>query len=333
MRVAYVKAPYSFEIREETCRPLQKNEVLVEVRACGICGTDLHTAATEAKELITFGHEVAGIVREAGPWVTNVKPGDRVALESSAFCRECKDCRNGQPELCKQVITYKWGQDPMGFAERIIAPAELAVPIGGIPFDEASLLEPMGVAMDLVRAADIKLNDDVLVVGLGPIGLMALRMAVLTGARTVCGAELPDAKRRIEIAKLYGAHEVFLETPPGGYDKILVTAPPSVIPGMLRIANLGGIVAFLGIQYGPGASITFDANDFHFKKLQLRASYASPALYFPRCIDMIVSGAVDVKPLISHRFPLGGLAGAMTALRDDRANAVKMVMVNEEGSP
>jgi L-iditol 2-dehydrogenase len=338
MRVAYVKAPFMIELREEEYRPLRSNEILVAVRACGICGTDLQTAATEAKEFTTFGHEVAGIVRETGASVTNVTPGSRVALESSAFCRDCRDCRNGQPDLCKQVITYQWGQDPMGFADCIIAPAELAVPIGDMPFDQATLLEPMGVAMDLVRAAEIKPNDDVLVAGLGPIGLMALRLAVLAGARTVYGAELSDAARRIELAKGYGAHKIILtdqtqlaevKTPYGGFDKILVTAPPRVIPDTFKIANLGGIVAFLGIQYGPGADITFDANDFHFKKLQLRASYASPALYFPRCIDMLRSGAVDAAPLISHRFPLDGLAGAMTALRDDRAAAVKMVMVQE----
>lgn len=338
MKSAWVKAPYQFDLREADIREMKENEVLIRIRACGICGTDVHTAATEAKEWQTFGHEVAGVVEKVGKSVSNVKPGDAVTLESSTFCRFCEHCRNGRPELCSQGPRYTWGRDPMGFGEYMLAACEQTVRFEGISFEEATLVEPMGVALDLANTADIRLNDDVLVVGLGPIGLMAVRLAKLMGARKVYAAELSSAARRVELAAQFGADEIIFTDQVSidqyafarGYvDKVLVTAPPRMIPPSLKIAGYGGTIAFIGIQFGEGADITFDANEFHFKKLQLKASYAAPALYFPRCIDMIRSGAVDVKALISHTFRLPELESAFETLRTDRANTVKMIMINE----
>lgn len=338
MKVAYVKAPFQFEIRDEQIRSITEDEVLIKIVACGVCGTDIHTAATEAKDWQTFGHEVAGIVEQVGKNVVNVVPGDTVTLESSTFDRYCDNCRNGRVDLCCAGPRYEWGKDPMGFGEYMIASKEQVVKFEGISFEEASIIEPMGVAMDLCYTGDIRLNDDVLVIGLGPIGLCAVRLAKLMGARKVYAAELSHAKRRIEIAKQFGADEIIFTDKESieeyrfdrsGVDKVLVTAPPRMIPPSIKIANYGGIVAYIGIQFGKGAEITFDANDFHFKKLQLRASFAAPALYFPRCIDLVKSGAVDLSVLISHTIRLEEIGKAMDILKNDPENAVKIVMVNE----
>lgn len=337
MKAAYLKSPFQFEIREFEKEPVGDNQILVKVKACGICGTDLHSAATDAKEWKPFGHEIAGIVEDIGKNVDNVKAGQKVALESGTFDRYSTVVRNGSPELNNQGPNY-WETQPMGFADYIYVPKELAVPFDRISFEEASIVEPLGVALDLAYTADIKINDDVVVVGLGPIGLLALRLAKLMGARNVYGVEYSEAERRVEIAKLYGAKDVILadkmnfcdyKYPRGGVDKVLVTAPPKVIPMALDILNWGGNVSFIGIEYGDEGKITFDANDFHFKKVQLRASFASPALYFPRCLELIESGAIDVKPLISDRFKLEEIKQAMLKLRDDKRNAVKAVMIND----
>ncbi|MCL2707684.1 MAG: alcohol dehydrogenase catalytic domain-containing protein, partial [Defluviitaleaceae bacterium] len=252
MRAVYVKAPFEFEIREIDLRELRENEILVSVRACGVCGTDMQTASTEAKDFVSFGHEVSGVVLRAGGGVKNVEPGLRVALESSAFCRSCDMCRNGRPDLCGGVITYDWGADTLGFADMLIAPAELAVPIEEMPFDVAAVLEPMGVAMDLFLTADVKPGDDVLVIGLGPIGLLALKFAVISGANRVVGASPHYATKRIETALAYGASDIILtdltkeERAQGGFDKVLVTAPPGAIPSAIKAAKTGGTVAYIG---------------------------------------------------------------------------------------
>ena len=112
----------------------------------------------------------------------------------------------------------------------------------------------------------------------------------------------------------------------GGLDRVLVTAPPKTIPTAIKVSNVGGIIAFLGIDYGPGGNVTFDSNVFHIKKLQLRSSFASPALYFPECLDLIKAGIVDTKELITHKFRLEDIDAGITRFRDDRAAGIKAVM-------
>jgi L-iditol 2-dehydrogenase len=226
----------------------------------------------------------------------------------------------------------------MGFSELIIAPREMAIPFSGMSHPQAALVEPLGVAIDLVKTADLQLGNHVLVIGVGPIGLMAIALARMQGASRVFAASPSRAEKRIELARRFGAEEVFLADrggfdasrfPRGGPDRVLVTAPPSALPSAIDAARVGGIVAFIGIEYGPRATVSFDANAFHFKKLQLRASFAGPALYFPMALELIRTGRIDAASLVSHRFGLDEIARGFIALRDDKSAAVKGVMVND----
>ena len=286
MRVAYVKAPFQFELREmEIPRP-GEGQILLDVRACAVCGTDMHTAALEAVEYTSFGHEIAGVVLETGSGVHRLQPGDKVAVESGTFCHVCENCRNGRTDLCtngKSII------------------------------------------------------DDVAVVGLGPIGLMTIALAKAAGARNIYAIQKSDrSKARIELAKKLGATVILTKDtdlnsypfPRGGLNKIMVTAGPSVIPEMFKIAVYGGIISFLGIDMANG-NITFNANDFHFKKLQLRASYAVPALWFPRALDLLKNKVVDPDDFITQTFPLEEIQKWFEKQRDDSSDVIKMVMVKE----
>jgi threonine dehydrogenase-like Zn-dependent dehydrogenase len=293
-------------------------------------------ASSAADDWQPVGHEVSGVVHAAGGKVSNAKVGDNVVLESGTFDRFAPESRNGRVDLNNKGPNF-WLTGPMGFADYIIVPREVCVPFEGIAFEEASMIEPLGVALDMFYTADISMGDDVLVVGLGPIGLMALRLAKSAGARKVYGAELSQCAKRIEVAKLYGADDVILSDKQkieeyafenGGVNKVMLSAPPKVIPSALKTMRVGGIMSFIGIEYGPKGEVTFDANDFHFKKHQLRASMASPALYFPRCIELVKAGTIDLKPLIGDRFALADIKPAMERLRDDKANSLKSVMVN-----
>ncbi len=336
MKAAFVKAPFQFQVRDIAIKEPSDDEALVKVMACGICGGDMNFAGVDAKEWEPFGHEIAGVIVKKGKNCSTVKEGDKVVLESGSFCGKCELCRNGRADLCNKGPNF-WGNTSMGFAEYITVPKECLVPFEGMSFDEATLIEPMGVAMDLFYTADIRLNDRVLVVGAGPIGLMAIRLAKAAGAGKVYAAARSNAVARIDLAKKFGADEIILtdkvtlEEYPfgGGIDKILLTAPPQLISTCVKIAAIGGTIAYIGFADGSSADVTFNANEFHVKKLQLKASFAAPALYFPRCISMVKSNFINLKDLISHRFKLEDIGEAMSLLVSDKANSVKSVMVNE----
>lgn len=336
MKAAYIKAPMQVEIREVPLPPLGDDSVLIRIAACGICGTDLTSVVSGAQDWEPAGHEIAGVVEQVGARVKHICAGERVTLETGTYDRYSEASRNGRYDLCNKGPNF-WLTGPMGFAERIVVPQECVVACPELPYEVATLVEPLGVAMDMVRTAAVGLGDDVLVVGLGPIGLMALRLAKLAGARKIYAAARSHSARRIALARQFGADEIILSDQigigqypydKGGVNRVLITAPPQAIPASLGATRVGAIIAYVGIAYGPGATIAFDANDFHFKKLQLRASHASPALYFPQCIELLASGAVDGPALISHTFPLEQLGAAFHQLANDKQEAVKFVMVN-----
>ncbi|MCR4578460.1 MAG: zinc-binding dehydrogenase [Clostridiales bacterium] len=257
-----------------------------------------------------------------------------MAVESSSFCGKCDMCRNGHPELCRD--RYIFAPRYNGFSEQVAAKAGALVVFDGIYFEEAAIVEPMGVAMDMVEVADIRLNDSVAVYGAGPIDLLAVRLAKLRGAGKVTVLAHSHSKARVRLAGFYGADRIVYtdkQDPAEALkderiDRVLVTTPPSTLSDAVRFASFGAVISMIGIAKTKEESqVAFDINRMHFKRLQLRFSYASPALFFPLCIDMIKNGLVDVKPLISHRFPLEQMDEAIRTCRDDKENAVKVMMV------
>lgn len=338
MRVVYVKSPFQFEIREVPMPEPGEGYVLLDVKACAVCGTDMHTAATDADYFQSFGHEIAGVVVKNGPGCKRFKEGDQVIIESGTFCHVCENCRNGRPDLCTNGISIIDSVEISGYADYMLVPEQAMVPFEGLSFAEAALAEPLGVAMDLFYTTGIELNDDVAVVGLGPIGLMAIALAKAAGARNIYAIQRNGkSKKRIELAKKLGATEVILTSetdleqypfPRGGLNKIMVTASPQVLPQMMKLCVYGGIISFLGFD-NPNGNITFNANEFHLKKLQLRASYAVPALWFPRALELLKAKVVDPKDFITHTFPLEKIEEFFCKQRDDISDVIKMVMVKE----
>jgi len=340
MKVAMIKAPFQFKVENWDIREPGPNEALVKVKACGVCGTDLHSARGEAKEWQSFGHEISGIVEKVGENTTNVEVGQKVLLESGSFCGECSNCRNGRVDLCNDapnvIKNQKIGYN-MGFAEYVTVSKRNLVPFDGIDFSTATLIEPMGVGLDLAYVTDIKMNDNVFVIGLGPIGLMALRFAKLMGARKIFAADLSTSNIRLQMAREFGADEIIevdkVKIDDYEYDcpinKIMVTAPPKTIESAIKVAALGANIGFIGIQYGEGANIDFDANYFHFQKLQLRASFAAPAIYFPKCIEMTKAGMIEPTRLITHEFRIDEIGEYFNFIDENRDRAIKAVMVND----
>ena len=188
---AYVQSPFKISYREIDLPSPAVNDVLVEVLACGICGFDVETASFLAPEARPFGHEIVGIIREVGSNVKHVSVGDQVTLESSSFCCDCSDCRNGRVDLCNRGAQFASGS-ALGFSDALLAPGRCIVPAPDIDPMKAVLTEPCGVAIDVVKTAEIGLTDKVLIVGGGSIGLMALAIAPSFDYRNdCCGRSFP----------------------------------------------------------------------------------------------------------------------------------------------
>lgn len=319
-------------LRDIPLRELAPDEIRVKIQACGICGTDLHLNPDEADHESAFGHEAAGLVVEKGCGVTCLEVGRQVVIESATPCGFCSYCKNAQQELCTDIKSF-WHSGYFGFAEEMITPAITAIPCDDLPPHIACLSEPLGVAIDLVRLADIKPESNVLLLGPGAIGLMALAIVRHMGARRVFVSGHRRSAARLALAERIGMDGFFdpTETPLAevdfgcAIDRVLVTAPPPTLSSAFQLACKGGIISFIGIGYGDSAHCKFDVNDFHFKKLQLRASFASPALYTPRALQYLREGVVDGEALISHRFALDRIAEAMAVARDP-SRAVKVIV-------
>ena len=333
MKAAYFKNIDDIILKDVPRGELEVDDIRLKIDACGICGTDVMNALDGGDDYRPFGHEIAGTVLEVGSAVTDIKVGNKIVLESASACGRCINCRNMQQELCQNIQSF-WPRPPYGFAEEMISPAISAIPYEGITPEQACLSEPLGVAIDMHRLADIQIGSHVLVSGLGVIGLMAIHLAKLAGAEKIYACDLSGATKRLELAEQFGADEIITidKTPLEEYsfpqppDRFMISSPPKTLEKMIKIAAPKAIISFIGIKYGPAGEVTFDANEFHFKKLQLRGSFASPALFMPMALNLIKTGAIDASAMITHTFPLAEIQKAMTVAATNKAEAIKVVI-------
>jgi threonine dehydrogenase-like Zn-dependent dehydrogenase len=331
-KAAFYRASDDVVLREICFDHVQLSEKVIAVDACGICGTDINAILLGAKDYTPVGHEVAGrVVADDG--TMSKTP---VVLESSSACGRCHECRNGQPDLCSDVKSF-FARPYFGIAERMAAPEISVLAYTGLDPAVATLSEPLGVAIDICETAGITPYSTVLVVGLGPIGLMAVRLAKLAGAAHIYASTFSKRERRNQLALEYGADELLfedekplhtrkLDPPP---DRILITAPPPAIGTCIAPAAKGAVLAYIGVGHGASDQVTFPANEFHFKKLQLRSSFAAPALRTPRALELLRTKRVDGAKLISHRIPLSEAARAIRTACLDKNEAVKVVVEND----
>jgi len=331
VQCAFLRAPWQVKLDDvELPDTPPVGQCLIRVRACGVCGTDL-SAMEQGDQWRPFGHEVAGEVEAVGHGVAGLEVGQRVVLESASFCGRCEWCRNGRVDLCNRAPNF-WGGSTMGFSTHMLAPACCVVPYDGLAPEQACQAEPAGVAIDMVRTADIALGETVAVVGLGPIGLAAAALAMRRGASRVLCVGRSANRARLAVAKSLGTETLAWDRPldeasdlAKQFDHVLLSAPVDVISPALSLLRYGGRLTYIGIGTG-GGTVSFDANDFHFRKLQLRSSFASPALYFPMALDLMRTGAIPSTALISHTRPLAEIGEAIALCRRDKGSVVKMVI-------
>jgi L-iditol 2-dehydrogenase len=312
-------------------RQLENDEIRLKVDACGICGTDIF--ANESQKAEQFGHEIAGTIVEINSSDSRLQVGQKIVLDSATPCGRCDNCRNARQELCSDLNSI-WCIPSFGFAEEMLAPAISAIPYHDLTPEVATLQEPLGVAIDLVRLAEISPDSNVLIMGAGPIGLMALALVKHHGVKNIFVSDFKSKTGRMQVAQQFGAtafidpNEMLLNEYDFqcDIDRILVTSPPPTLNSAFNVAAKGAIISFIGIGHGEGAYCKFDVNDFHFKKLQLRASFASPALFGAQALQYLNQGIVDGEALISHRFPLEKIGEALETAKND-PTAVKVVII------
>lgn len=337
MRAALARAPGRIEIVEmETPRP-GPGELLVAMKAVGLCGSDVHPWYVATKAPAVLGHETAGVVVETGTGVAHLKPGDRVFVHHHAPCGACRFCAAGEPVMCPEWKPSRL--HPGGLAEyvRVGAPSvsrdSLLLP-PHVSFTGGAFVEPVACALKAVDRALVREGDTALVVGLGSNGLLLGWLARLAGARLLLGSDPDPVRRRLACELGFDAvADPGSESVPewtraradGGADVVFVipTAAPAVLSAVEAAAPAARVVLFSPVA--PDTVWPIAPHTPYFKDLTLRFSYSAGPLETRRSLDLIASGALPVERLVTHRLPLERAAEAF-ALAEAGCEALKVVV-------
>lgn len=318
--------------------PPDANHVLVKIRACGVCGTDINFVRDWADQPMPLGHEISAEVVEVGAQVTHVQPGDAVIVEDCTMCGVCAHCKSGQPQFCRTMFDLE-GQPGMG--DYMSVRYNSLVKYEGLDHVSACLTEPLAVSLTSVLNAQIPLGGSVVVLGPGPLGLMSARVAKLRGAGYVAitglAADTPRERARLGLAAQFGCDDVFelgkddLQAEikrkfPQGVDRVIVSSPPESLSDALSIIKFGGIITFYGLHFGGRSNVEVDVNDLIFRKISLIPTFAEPAINFPISNRLLRDGLVDAQALITHTFALHETRDVMQSIIDGSKPIVKAVL-------
>jgi L-iditol 2-dehydrogenase len=312
--------PGGLALVERPTRALAPGEVRIEVHGAGICGTDLHIEAGELPVVppVTLGHEVAGVVGEVGPGVDPAWQGARVVSETYfSTCRSCPLCRAGRWNLCPERRSIGIHVDG-AFAAHVIVPAGNLHRIPGeLPAHAAALAEPLAcVCHCLLDPPAVEPGDAVLVLGPGPIGLLAAQVARVVGGQVLV-AGLPSDAERLRMARELGFETT--DEPPASerWDVVIECAGSAgAASAGLGATHRGGRFVQVGI-YGAPAEIPLDT--ILLKEIELRTGFASTPASWRRAMGLIARGAVALEPLVNDVAPLAQFERAIADLRAGRA--------------
>jgi 2-desacetyl-2-hydroxyethyl bacteriochlorophyllide A dehydrogenase len=359
MKAAVLKAPEQLVVEEIPISKIHDDELLVEVGACGICGSDLryleghnpwalHTLGVDAPNPpnMVLGHEFGGVVVKAGSSRNTEWIGKRVVVAPFDTCGVCRACRTGNEHLCMQTIHTGhgagWGDMeyyPGAMAQYCRAWARRCYEIPGeFPMEHAALLDIAGVAYHALGVGELKPGHSVAIVGMGPLGVLSARIAALRGATDVFGIDIYD--RPLRFAEASGAHPLNSTTNPEWQDSVIsetggwgadvvidtIGLPETLAAGRQALAP-GGTLVLLAVHS--------DVISFPTTGLAGERKMVSSANYrfvdFQRTIDLAVSGRLKLDDLITHRVPLDRVEEGFRLLRDkERSGALKVIVIPRE---
>ena len=325
----------------------REHEVLVRVAACGICGSDVHGFDGSSGRRIpplVMGHEASGVVVESGPGVTEFKPGDRVTFDSTVYCGECLYCKRGDVNLCdrREVIGVSCGEYRRhgAFAEYIAVPDRIVYRLPGrMSFPEAAMLEATAVALHAVKVSEVKKGDITLVVGAGMIGLLTMQALRASGVARVMIADIDET--RLTLGELLGADEALRGTGGEIADAILkrtggvgadvvfdAVGRAKTVSESIDSVRKGGTVTLIG-NISP--EVTIPLQKVVSRQIRLQGTAASAGEY-PQAIDLISSGRIHVRPLITAVAPLEEGPQWFERLHAGEPNLMKVVLAPGESS-
>jgi L-iditol 2-dehydrogenase len=328
MKAAMYYSQQDIRIEEVPIPEIDDDEVLVEMRACGVCGSDLMDWYLKPRAPLVLGHEPSGIIAKKGSKVEAFNVGDRVFVHHHVACLKCHYCLHGDYTLCEQF--RKTNIKPGGFAEYFGVPAPnlrldtLKLPTK-VTFEEATLIEPIGCCLRAIKKGNVKAGDTVAIIGAGATGIIHTALSRILGASKVIVSDLFDY--RLEVAKKFGAdvtvnpeREIIsevakAETDGRGVDLAIVTAPSfEAYRSGLSICHKGGRLLVFAPTV-PGKYLDVSPEELFFSEIQIVPSYSTSHLETREALELIQSGKIDAEGLITHRFRLNETAAAFkTAL-------------------
>lgn len=340
MKAAVIHAPHDLRIDEIAHPTVGAGDVMVRIRAGGICGSDLHYyqhggfGTVRIQEPMILGHEIAGEVVETAPGVTTVHVGQRVAVNPSRPCGHCRFCLEGKANHCLDMRFYgsamRMPHMQGGFREFLVCPEAQAIPVpADLPLEQAAFAEPLAVCLHAARQAGSLHGKRVLVTGTGPIGALCVLVARHGGAREIVATDLADAPlamaRRIgadlalNLATDAHALEPFAADK-GHFDVAFECsgAGPALAGAMQSVRPCGTIVQ-VGIA---GRNVEVALNMLVAKEITLRGTFRFHE-EFAWAVDLLSKRALDVMPLLTEIMPLDDAVRAFE-LAGDRSRAMKV---------
>ena len=333
--------PYALEYTDVPEPEVGPEDILVRVRACGICGSDVqgYTGRTGRRlPPMVMGHEAAGVVERCGERVAGFMPGDRICFDSTVYCNQCPACKQGLYNRCqrRQVLGVSVPEFKRqgAMAEFVAVPHWICAKLpDGMSFIQAALLEPASIGAHAANRAPITAGNTVVVLGAGTIGLFILQAARLRGAGTVVACDLNDF--RLDLARQLGAdrcihpqradlkEEIFKATGGRGADVVFeAIGLAETFRQGISITKIGGTLVAVG---NLQKRTEFNLQELVSRELTFTGSYAS-AGEFLACIDQIAAGRINVEPLVSEVLPLADGAAAFARLLKAEEDLMKIVL-------
>jgi L-iditol 2-dehydrogenase len=341
MKALLLKEYKVLEMTEMPEPQIGSDDLLVQVKACGICGSDIHgfdgSTGRRVPPLV-MGHEASGVVSKTGGNVTQFQVGQRVTFDSTVYCGKCYFCRRGEVNLCdnRQVLGVSPGEYRRhgAFAEYVAVPQHIAYPIPDtLSFEHAAMIEAVSVAVHAVGLTSVRLGDTAVVVGSGMIGLLVIQALRLVGCGRVIAVDLDESRLRLaaelgaEVSINAGQRDVpkaVLDCTSGrGADVAMeVVGNTKALQTALASLRKGGTLTLIG-NLSPKVELPLQS--VVTRQIRVLGSCASSGEY-PVCIDLLARKAIRVAPLISAVAPLTEGAAWFQRLYGGDPNAMKVIL-------
>ena len=343
MKAAVVKSNSNIEIKNMENQSVGPGDILVKMRACGICGSDVEKVFGKyGQPSMRLGHEPAGTIMEVGSEISNFSVGDRVFTHHHVACYsdDCHECNHGNETMCKKY--YESNLEPCGLADEYIVP-EWNVKHGGVlkipdsmSFEDAAMIEPLACCIRAWNKFTHKNNDSIAVLGIGPTGIMHALLAKIYGFEKIFCLDFNEF--RLDFAKKFEAiainsgntnalEQIKSETANQGVDVVIVaTSSLNALKDAVNFVRKGGTIVMFGVP-SKGAIIDLDMSEIYSKGITIVNSYAASDFDTKEALEKISNKQINVSQLITHKYNLQECQEAFVHAKSGD-NAMKIIISN-----